>query len=524
MMARRILTLTVLALACGALSSATELRWPRAVAATDASGTAQWSSFLANGSSAGHWRLRATERDADFAERRHERYAQAIDGVPIFGAELVRQVDGSGATRTVLGALFEGLSVDTHPKLTAQEARHVVEAAMAKGAEVVGEPELVVLPLDDGVFLTYTMRASRFSPPSLVRYFVDAHCGAIVFSYEDFKHAVPVVGVGTGSWGDRKKLATRDYSGRFLAEDRLRPADLTTYDMKFGDVITGHEAQDADNAWTDGMVVDAHSYAGVTYDYYYQRHGRKGIDDRDMPVRSYVHVWRNEPSAFNAGWSDVYGMLYGDGGLAPWGVRYAPFSAALDVVAHEMSHGVTSRTWNGVYMQEPGALNEAFSDIMGTSVEFFAQPVGSARLTADYWLGEDLTDPFNPAVYATRSMANPSLFGDPDHYSRRYVGPSDEDHDMGGVHINSGIANQAFYLLVEGGRNRTSGLSVSGLGSANRVKAEKIFYRGFTLYLTPTAQFSDARRATIQAAADLYGSSGTEVQQVRAAWTAVGVE
>jgi bacillolysin len=451
---------------------------------------------------------------------------------PLAPAQLVRQVDGSGATRTVFGALFEGLSVDTRPTLSAQEARHVVEAATAKGAEVVGEPELVVLPLDNGVFLTYMFSTSCFSPPSLMRYFVDAHSSAIVFSYEDLKHAVPVVGIGTGNWGDRKKLATRDYEGRFLAEDYLRPAVPTTYNMKFQFFIAGNEAQDADNDWTDGMVVDAHNYAGVTYDYCYQRHGRKGIDDKNMPVRSYVHLWREGPDAFNAGWDDFHGMLYGDGGLAPWGVRYAPFSAALDVVAHEMSHGVTSRTWNGVYRQEPGALNEAFSDIMGTSVEFFAQPVGSGRQQADYWLGEDLAEPFSPARYAFRSMANPSLFChgspfnicDPDHYSKRYIGPSDEGHDMGGVHFNSGIANQAFYLLVEGGRNRTSGLSVSGLGSANRAKAEKIFYRGFTLYLTPTAQFSDARRATIQAAADLYGSSGTEVQQVQAAWTAVGVE
>jgi thermolysin len=121
-------------------------------------------------------------------------------------------------------------------------------------------------------------------------------------------------------------------------------------------------------------------------------------------------------------------------------------------------------------------------------------------------------------------MANPGLFGDPDNYSRRYTGPLDADHDNGGVHINSGIANQAFYLLIEGGTNRTSGLRVTGLGAANRAKAEKIFYRGFTLYLTPSATFSAARRATIQAASDLYGSTGTEFQQVQAAWNAVGVQ
>ena len=109
---------------------------------------------------------------------------------------------------------------------------------------------------------------------------------------------------------------------------------------------------------------------------------------------------------------------------------------------------------------------------------------------------------------------------DADHRTRLYRG----GEDNGGVHHNSGVANQAFYLLVEGGVNRTSGLRVQGLGAASREKAEKIFYRGFTAYLTPSAAFTDARAATIQAARDLYGPSSVEAATVAAAWTAVGVE
>jgi Zn-dependent metalloprotease len=122
-------------------------------------------------------------------------------------------------------------------------------------------------------------------------------------------------------------------------------------------------------------------------------------------------------------------------------------------------------------------------------------------------------------------MENPGLFCserlgacDPDHYSRLYRGPEDN----GGVHHNSGIANQAFYLLVEGGVNRTSGRRVEGLGAERRGDAERIFYRGFTAYLTPSAGFADARAATVRAARDLYGEA--DAVQVQAAWTAVGVE
>ena len=191
-------------------------------------------------------------------------------------------------------------------------------------------------------------------------------------------------------------------------------------------------------------------------------------------------------------------MYYGDGDLT-----FAAFSGALDVVVHELTHGVTQYTWDGIYAGESGALNEAFSDIMATGAEFFHEPAGHGRQRADYFLGEDLSFAFDPPRLAVRSMEDPALFCseviegcDPDHYSLRYRG----SRDNGGVHHNSAIANQAFYLLVEGGMNRTSGLAVAGLGGARRGDAERIFYRAFTAYLTPSATFADARAATIRAA------------------------
>ena len=116
-------------------------------------------------------------------------------------------------------------------------------------------------------------------------------------------------------------------------------------------------------------------------------------------------------------------------------------------------------------------------------------------------------------------MANPGLFGDPDHYSRRYTGTE----DSGGIHINSGIPNQAFFLAIEGGTNRTSGLTVQGVGAANREQIEKVFFRAFTLLMPSNSSFTTARAATIQAARDLYGAGGAVERAVTQAWTAVGV-
>jgi len=163
--------------------------------------------------------------------------------------------------------------------------------------------------------------------------------------------------------------------------------------------------------------------------------------------------------------------------------------------------------------------------MMGIAAEWFYQPAGSDWERADYWVGEDLGTrtafstrvafraPFDPSVLC-RTIAS-GLFCNPDHFSR-YLPSTD-------IHLNGEISSHAYYLLIEGGTNRTSGIRVTGLGSPNREKAERIFYRGFTAYLTPAATFLDARRATVQAARDLYGAGSTEVAQTELAWTAVGV-
>jgi Zn-dependent metalloprotease len=163
---------------------------------------------------------------------------------------------------------------------------------------------------------------------------------------------------------------------------------------------------------------------------------------------------------------------------------------------------------------ESGALNEAFSDIIGTSVEFFFQTPGSGARQADYLLGEDVVTPGG-----LRSMANPSAFGDPDHYSKR----NRSSDDFGGVHTNSGIVNHAFYLSIEGGTNRTSGMRITGVGAVNREQIEKVFYHAFVYKLTRRSNFHSARLATIQSARDLYGNESATVRAVADAWTAVGV-
>jgi thermolysin len=278
-----------------------------------------------------------------------------------------------------------------------------------------------------------------------------------------------------------------------------------------------------------------------TYDYYYKRFGRSGLDGRNGPINITVNAVSQQGAlslasadinyALNASWCGVCGpgrqgrIFFGNGIPSGFfytanGNNYTYFSGALDIAAHELTHAVTEATSNLIYRNESGALNEAFSDMMGKSVEFFYHPSGSGVGQADYVLGKDISRAARTgSLNGIRSMANPALYDDPDHYSRRYTGTS----DSGGVHTNSGIANHAFYLAIEGGTNRTSGLTVQGVGAANREQIEKVFYRAFTLLMPANSTFATARAATVQAARDLYGIGGTVERSVTQAWSAVGV-
>ncbi len=456
----------------------------------------------------------------------------------MFGADVVRQT-AAGQTVSVLGTLYENIDLDPTPALSR-------DAAVARVARLTGvtlgpsrQPELTVLPKPDGGY-ALTWRARVFARGDLRVYFLDARTGDVVFDYSDLE-AQAAVGQGHGVLGDQKKISTTAQAGTFVASDALRPPSIRTFDMhgnlrRTMDVLNGvvgpgdgDLASDSDNDWSDGANVDAHVYSGWVYDYYYKRFGRRGLDNRDLHMLNLVHpVHRNgllvasndvvETFFLNA-FYDGYGtMVYGEG-LPPGyvlasGQTVDYFSGALDIVAHELTHGVTDYSSRLVYLNESGALNEAFSDIMGTSVEFYYQPPGNGLEMADYLIGEDIVRPGG-----IRSMSNPGAFGDPDHYSKRYTGAD----DGGGVHINSGIANQAFYLAIEGGTNRTSGLHVTGVGAANREQIENVFYRAFTMLLPSSATFSVARAACEQAARDLYGSTSTAYRAITQAWTAVGV-
>jgi len=501
------------------------------VAATDPAAAGDWGVKIDGMVGAGQLRVAQDDPDPDLPGFRFLRYRQLIRGVPVMGQVVIRHVDPKGNTRTVFADLADDTGLDARPRIGAERAVEVAKADLGDGARAIGQAELAFAVVDGRLRLTYTLWCGAPNPLRVKRYFVDAHSGEVARTLEGI-YSAGVIGTGFGAWGDKKKLSVSQSGATYMATDVLRPGRSTTHDASrvdfenslifFPSQYSNYIATDADNSWTNTSVVDAHAGLGWIYDYYYRVHSWQGFDGRNGEAQVFVDAF-DYPNAF---YNSAFKVL----AFASAGSDYKAFTSGLDIVAHEFTHGVTAHTWNGEYIFQSGALNEAFSDIMGASIERAFQQSGSGHNQADWLMGEDVftCTPFS----FCRSMSNPGAFYQwstyyqayiqyPDHASQYWSLPASDDN--GGVHTNGSIVTHAFYLLVQGGRNRTSGIQVTGLGVANREEAEKIFFRGFTRYLGPHATFYDAVLATYQAAVDLYGENSNEVNQVYQAWRAVGM-
>jgi len=255
----------------------------------------------------------------------------------------------------------------------------------------------------------------------------------------------------------------------------------------------------------DVAVNEAFDYSGATYDFYLTAYNRNSIDDNGMRLDSSVHYDSNFDNAF---W-DGQQMVYGDGDQT----IFDRFTKCLDVVGHELTHGVTAATANLDYQGQSGALNESMSDVFGSLVKQMS--LGQTADQADWLIGAGL---FMPGIHgvALRSMSNPGTAYDDPNLGKdpqpadmaNYVDTSD---DNGGVHINSGITNRAFYLVA------------TQIGGNAWERAGKIWYVALTQRLQHDADFQTAADTTFAVAGDLFGPGGPEQQAVQAGWNGVGI-
>jgi len=284
------------------------------------------------------------------------------------------------------------------------------------------------------------------------------------------------------------------------------------YDAKNGTQLPGTIIrQEGDDPVSDVAVNEAYDGSGVTYDMYFNEFNRNSIDNNGMRLDSTVHYQTGYDNAFWDGKQMVYGD--GDENLPEAQRLFNRFTAALDVIGHELTHGVTQFEANLAYWDQSGALNESMSDVFGSLVKQYQRQETADQ--ANWIIGEGLFTA-NVNGVGIRSMKAPgTAYDDPVLGKDPQPGHMDDYvktiEDNGGVHINSGIPNHAFYVLA------------TTLGGSAWEKAGQIWYKTLTEKLTNRATFQEAADKTFEAAGELYGVGSLEQNAVQTCWSEVGI-
>jgi Zn-dependent metalloprotease len=471
-----------------------------------------------------------------FGEK-HNKYRLTYQGIPIMFEEIIVH-NRNGRIRSINGNVLSTLSAEIEAKLAESDA---LQAALNHiGAEVykweLASEENFIKQYEDDPLATYYPQGELFflslshisesrkvklsyrfnvyahEPMGRYEIYVDANDGKVLFQ-NNLIHTSNVKGTAVTAYSGSKTIHTDSVSSNsFRLRQTVYGNGVNTYDLNNNTSFSSAvDFTDADNYWNnktnlDQYATDAHWGAEQTYDYFDSKFSRNSINNRGFALNSFVHYGSNYANAF---WNGQY-MTYGDGNNT-----ITPLTA-LDIAGHEIAHGLTTFSANLIYERESGALNESFSDIFGTAIEFYGRPNG-----ANWTVGEDIGT-------TLRSMSNPNRYSDPDTYAGIYWLPQpncvpSNQNDNCGVHINSGVQNFWFYLLTNGGsgtNDKNNSYSVTGLGIDT---AAQIAYRNLVVYLNRSSDFQEARFYSIQSAIDLYGACSPQVESVTDAWHAVGV-
>ncbi|MBS2017341.1 MAG: M4 family metallopeptidase [Deltaproteobacteria bacterium] len=457
--------------------------------------------------------LRLSKSEVDELSMTHARFQQTTHGVPVVGAELAAHYDAAGRITSIDANYVAGLDgIDVQPTIDAKASEAAVKAeivANVKGLDAsmltASEPKLVVYALGEGparLAYEHSVRAVFGDEPAIWVTTVDAKTGEIL---DRFNNLMTIEASGTSVLGITKTFQAAQSGGGYVMTDATR--NVRTYTAGNQQTTPGSSVSSTTLTQWDrtavgpGAAVDAHFNASAVYDYYKTKHARNAIDGAGGALVSTAHFGNAFDNAF---WDpDLNQMAYGDGGQ-----MFRPLSAGLDVVAHEFTHGVTSATSNLRYQNQSGAMNESVSDIFGAFIEHAVK----ADATKNWTMGEDIAK----QAGLLRDFKNPAAGQQPAHMSR-YV---NTQQDSGGVHINSGIPNNAAFLMTVGGTNPVSKVEVKfGIGWE---KSEKLWYRANTKYFLTTTNFAQAATGVMSAAKDV-ALTDNEINIVDCAWKAVGV-
>jgi Zn-dependent metalloprotease len=422
------------------------------------------------------------------------RFAQLHRGVRVWGAQYLvhlRERDAGLAIGAVNGDYFTELEVGTQPAFDRDAAEEiarlrarplVIDRAVHHG--------LTVLPQAKGI-LTYhlTLWGHELGRPARKEVFVNALTGSLALAYDGLMDAGPTTGTGITSHGDTVPLEIfENRDGEFEMRDRSRSmwqthrGQITTHDVRNSRSyvgtsrnLVGSDDDSFEGRASESGAVDAHYGAGKFFEFF-EALGRKSIDGNGMSIVSSVAATENGGDLFNAFW-DGRQVVYGN----PNPDELHPLSADLDVVGHELTHGVVQFTGNLAPISQPGAANEAYADYFGNAIDI--EDSGTAMNDPEAgFIGEDLCKVPNPAGWECplRDLNDGKTTADFGYYL--------VDFDSGGVHLNATIYGGALWDIRE---------------TLEPDKADRYIYRALTNYTTPLSDFVDGRNAIVQATEDL---------------------
>lgn len=466
--------------------------------------------------------------ESDAYGKTHIRLAQHFRGLPVWGSDVIVHLNEEGvegfngryeATPT-LEELDASVSESKAFELVEKDLRTftVIEELSESAKKMIHHEdkmiELVIYPRKGKHLLTWQI-VYFASLSDRWEYFVDAQTGEILHKFQHICKDGPATASAKDLKGITRQVNTYQIGNNYVMLDAQRPmfnaAQSKIPDDPVGGILTldlgnrplsqinsqlDHVASSNNNWDSNPTAVSAHHNAALCYEYFEGTHGRNSLNGQGGTIYSVINIAESDGGGMdNAFWNGHF-MGYGSGRTA----FTAPLAKSLDVAGHEMTHGVIQNTANLVYQYQSGALNESFADVFGVLID-----------RDDWTLGEDIV---NTSVFpsgALRSMSNPNngaSFGSnawqPKHMSE-YV---NTNKDNGGVHINSGIPNKAFYNYAT---------------QIGKDKAERVYYRALSNYLTQSSQFIDCRLAVVKAAQDIYGTNASEVSAARTAFNQVGI-
>ncbi|WP_052354175.1 M4 family metallopeptidase [Flectobacillus major] len=463
--------------------------------------------------------------ESDELKQTHIKMQQMHKGIPVYGAEVVLHADRN-SIGVLNGHLFPTPTLqDTNPSISAQQIGSLAMQDVQKSTKVrtltFAEKALLKYQQPKAQLFVFhkndALDGERLAYEVLVRpnfverwiYMIDANTGEIL---EKNNYTCTIDGPNKANATDLNGK-TRSIN-TYLSGNTYYMIDATKGMFKGGainlddpqgviwtlnaggstvDNITVRQVASSNNTWSNTEAVSAHYNASLSYDYYKKTFNRESLNGKAGSIISLINLTDEDGSGMdNAFWNGEF-MGYGRGKT-----YFKPLAGGLDVAGHEMTHGVVENTANLVYKGQSGAINESMADIFGAMID-----------RDDWTMGEDVVKGSKPL----RDLSNPNQGGSslrddgfqPATMSQYYTGSEDNY----GVHINSGIPNYAYYRFA------------TAINS--KEKAEAVYYRTLSKYLTSSSKFIDLRRAVIQSATDLYGTNSAEVTAARNAFDAVGI-